>query len=219
MNKNKYDTKDLIFGAIITAVFTVLGSLAFYYFTNKEPIIFYEILPVSYFKKDSFQISIINVRIINDGRKECEEIIFTTDFGENNYPEEYTFNKGSSNIKIKENIDTSNRRPFYTIPYLNPKEEIIFSFFINKIVDQQNIEVNLRGKGINGSKYVSSSDPSTTLMLLSTIVMTSITLGIVSFVLFHQRKAITEGRILAHKKIQKLKHLLEINNIQYENHD
>ena len=101
----------------------------------------YEIFPVSYFKKDSLQLPIVNIKILNSGRKECEDVAINISFGSKIVANDYSIQKSSESIVVKQVGKAS-----YLIPYLNPAEQIVYSFLINEAVDEKKIQVDLRGK-------------------------------------------------------------------------
>ncbi len=180
-------------------LFTIIGSLSIAYLNQKESTLEYEILPLSSFKADSSQITIVNIRILNSGNTECENISFAPRFGDSTRFSNYTFQKSSSPIQVFKIYDSLTRQTYYSIPYLNPKEQVVCSFLFKRIVNSNEILVDLRSKGVTGVEIKEEYPTAITKVLFfGTISMLCLTLALVVFIIFHQRKVIRYQLMLQH---------------------
>ncbi len=189
-DKNNFNFKAVLISAIVSTVFTILGALTISFLSSKNPALQYEILPISYFKRDSIQLSIVNIKIFNSGKKECEDVAMNVNFGSKINSNDYSIQKSSESIIINQKFDSTNGKISYLLPYLNPKEQILFSFLLNKVVDGKSIEVDLRSKGINGIKSNSTSEPIPIILVFGTVGMFVLTITLITVVVFHQKRVI-----------------------------
>ena len=215
-DKSNFNFKAIMVSAIVSTAFTIIGALAISFLSNKAPALQYEILPVSYFKRDSIQLSIINIKVLNSGEKECEDVAMNIDFGSKIKPNDYSIQKSSSSIGIKQKFDSTTGKISYSTPYLNPKEQIVFTFLLNEVIDYKNVQVDLRSKGLNGEQIVLLDETLGIpyVLILGTIGMFVMAIVFTSVVVFHQRKVIKYERQLQKldkAEINKLKKELEKN--------
>jgi len=190
MEKNSSNISKLVFAAIISSFFTIITSFVFYYFTTKEPFLKYEVQQISNFKKDSNQITIIKVKIINDGKKECEGVTFNPCFGDSNCIVDCVFERIPGSIVINKMIDSSSKKILYFIPYLNPHEQIFCTFLVKRIIDEEHVDIDLRSKGINGVRSGQSKNGVIVLLFLVIIITLCLTIGLIAYIIFYQRKII-----------------------------
>ncbi len=188
LSKNNFKT--IVISAIVSTAFSIIGTVASGIILSKSVTLQYEVSPVIYFKNDSVQL--VNVKIFNNGAKECEDIILTIDFGPNIIASDFCIQKSSQSIIVNKNLDTGNGKVLYSIPYLNPKDQIVYSFlFNNKILDKDNFHVDLRGKGINGTnRELSDGLGILSILILATLAMYIFTIMFLSIIIFHQKKLI-----------------------------
>jgi len=216
MLKKPGTIRALVTGAIISSSFALIGTLTNFYITKKEPTLKYEILPVSYYKADSVRLSIVNIRIVNEGNKECENISFVTNFGETLKTTDYNFQKSSEAITIIKVIDSATRKAYYSIPYLNPKEQIVCSFLLNAIVERKNVVVDLRSKGNNGVEINNDENQITSAVFFGTMAMLTLAVGLIVFIIFHQRKVIRYQSYLQRIEHESLLMIFQKHQLDYE---
>lgn len=215
-DKKPLDIKTTVITAMISTVITILGSVLLLYITRQEPTLKYEILPLSYFKTDSLHITIVNIRIVNEGNKECESIFFAPHFGDSLNSTDYEFQKSSPTIQMQKQIDSFSRKSYFFVPFLNAKEQVLCSFLLNKIIDEKSIDVDLRSKGNIGVKIEPNSPTIITRALyFGTIGMMALTIGLVVFIIFHQRKVIRYQLRLQRLSSEQFKRVLAKHGIDW----
>jgi hypothetical protein len=203
--KSKFSFSSATYTAIISMTFTIIGSLSIAYLNQTKPTLEYEILPISSFQADSSQITIVNIRIRNSGNKECENISFAPRFGDSLKNVNYTFHNSSSPIQILKIYDSSNHQTYYSIPYLNPKEQLVCSFLFKRIINPNEISIDLRSKGTIAVETRQEPSPAITEVLFyGTISMLVFTLALVVFIIFHQRKVIRFQLVLQRRTSQRI---------------
>ena len=218
--KKPFSIKAATYTALISTAFALLSSLAQVVINKKGPALEYEILPISYFNNDSLRITIVNIRIVNDGNDECDDISFAPVFGDSITISSFNFQKSDLTIKINRVFDSTTQKMYYSIPFLNPKEQIVCSFLFNRIIDQNSVDVYLRSKGRNGIKISSPRFEAISMFLFfGTIGMLVLTIGLIVFIIFHQRKVIRFQLKLQRMEIQrfrKFRALVEQRGIKWE---
>lgn len=185
----KINKLELILAAFISVITTVLASYIFYSYTNKEPNVSFELLPISSFVGDKNPLSIVNITVANDGNKEAELINGYFKFDSTTYIDEEKVGPTPPSIKFLFEKKSSNFYEF-SCALLNPGEKISFTFLCRKAIIERNIEIQLRGRGIKIYKKDQSkpSEPNITILFLGTLLMMILASAIIAFVIFHQRK-------------------------------
>ncbi|MEO8854058.1 MAG: hypothetical protein ABI359_09780 [Ginsengibacter sp.] len=186
----KNNFKGLMVPAIISTLFSILGNIAVFTMTSKTGSLEYDISPISYFKLDSIQLSILNIKILNSGQKECEDIDLNVDFGSKISANDFSIAKSPESIITNQKLDSATGKILYSIPYLNPNEQVVYSFLFNKILDQKNLHVDLRGKGVNGVKTEVIDSSLASIFVVGTLVITFIAIYLLFIIVFHQQKVI-----------------------------
>ncbi len=171
--------------AIVTTIIGVLGVFLIT-FLSAKPSLRWEILPVTNFTKDSVKISIVNIKVFNSGGKECEDVALKIDLGVAIDSNNVLLQKSNSTLPILKTFGSRDVSCF--IPYLNPDDEIIFSFFTNSnTVEENKIRVDLRGKGINGKGTRVSYSNIPKWLIIGTIGMFILAITLVSIIVFHHQ--------------------------------
>ena len=204
-DKASFNFKAVLGSAIIATVLTVIGSFIISSFSNKQAWLQYEILPVSQFKKDSVQLYLVSIKIFNDGTKECEDVTINIRLGTKINAKDYSIQKSSPSMPINQHFDSISKRISYTMPYLNPGEQIVLSFSFNENVNENNIQVDVRGRGSNGKKLDLVGSAVSNMVIFGLLAMVVITIYLMSLFLFHQGKIIKDLRF----QLNRLKKELE----------
>ena len=187
-DKNKLEWTQIIISAFITAILSLIASLSFWYFTKEKPELTFEVFPISSFYSKKTELSILNVKIENEGSKEAENVVCVYHFPKDSEIMEINIEPSSNAIKyISEKINEVYKRA-YSVPMLNPQEYLKFSFLVKNIKNSNDIEIGLRGKGVVGNtKQVTKIKKSNieenfivmaTLIIIMTIMMFSLLLMI-----------------------------------------
>jgi hypothetical protein len=129
------------------AFFTLLASLAFFYFTSETPRLTYEVFPASSYVSEQTERTIYTVRIRNQGDAEAEDVRAVFDFPQGARVKDSKVN-ASSNAITYTLADTSASAREYTFPLLNPGESAKFSFLLSGT--PRGMSVDVRGRGIVG---------------------------------------------------------------------
>jgi hypothetical protein len=178
-----------VISAIVSTAFSIIGTVASAIILSKTGTLQYEVSPVSYFKNDSAQL--VNVKILNNGTKECEDVILTVDFGSNIIANDFYIQKSSQSIIVNKNAHTENGKIIYSIPYLNPRDELVYSFlFKNKILDTRNFHVDLRSKGVNAVKEELPDELFLSFLIVATFALYIFATIFLIIIIFHQKKLI-----------------------------
>lgn len=179
-----------ILASISALVTGVMASYIFYALTERSAQLVYEIVPAAVFENQDTHLSIINIKISNAGNKEAEEVSGLISFPDSiKVLQQRTEPKPKSLPIHASNGPSSNTR--FDMPILNPGEQAYFSFLTAATVDKNDIQVELRGKGIRGKEFSAERNGQiSTTLLLGTLGMFLLTLGLVIFIFLHQRKVI-----------------------------
>jgi hypothetical protein len=81
----------------------------------------------------------------------------------------------------------------FTLPLLNQTEQVTFSFLLNSEISKDNINIELRGRGIQGTKYSTndlSEEPFKKTLFISTLGLLVLIIGLVIFIVVHQRRVL-----------------------------
>jgi len=139
----------VILSALVTALLSLVGAIAFYHYTKTAPDLVYEVFPPAHFTTQETQISIYSARVENAGNKEAEDVQVYFEF------------PSSANIqdmKIEPNLtsigytvsqpEIANNREI-SFPRLNQQENVRFLILVDKGEAAQ-LKVEVRGKGVTG---------------------------------------------------------------------
>ncbi len=189
--QNNHNLKKLIVSAIVSMFFSVLGALSIFGITNRSPSLEYEILPLSHFKRDSIQVSIVNVKILNSGKKECENVEMNVEFSSDVKAIDYSIEKSSPSINLVQKFDSTNNNISYSIAYLNARDQIKYSFLLDKVIDKKDVKVDLRSKGVIGTNSTSSDALGiSNVLIFGTFGMFFMGIILTTVFIFYQRKLI-----------------------------
>jgi len=178
--------------SVVTIITTVVASYLFFALTNRSPDLKYEIAPISSFQNQNNSLSIVNIRIFNSGNKEVENINGLIEISSINKISETSISPSSKAI-VFHSKDSLNSISF-DAPLLNAGDQITFSLLVNSNITDEKIKVYLRGNGINGNESkISEFDDVFGVnrkLFIGTLGMLIITIGLILFIIYHQRKVI-----------------------------
>jgi hypothetical protein len=144
-----------------------------------------------------------NIKISNSGNKEVEDVNGIISFADSLIILESKIEASPKALLLNTTIDSSNSTKFSS-PMLNPNEQILFSFLVTSNIDKEKIKVDLRGRGLKGTIFEEKKTEIATTLILGTMGMVILTISLIIFIIFHQRKIIRYTENLAHLEKKKL---------------
>ena len=176
--KSRIQWAQITISALITALLALAVGLLVVYFTSKEPILTYEIFPVSSFSGETRELIIQNIRIQNEGDEEAEKVQVVVSFPASAKISDANFEASSLALEVNPVPDTSEFKRAYEIPMLNQNEYISFSFLVENY-SGQGVDVAVRGTGVSGVlKEVSNGARTPTLMTVIIISVLGVLFGV-----------------------------------------
>lgn len=164
VSSNSTEWTKIIGGALLGAIFTLLGSIVYFHYQDKEPILVYEILPSAAFQSEERELTIHSARIENQGALEAEEVSFLVLFPVSAVLQDQTVKASSTTLaesvkllSLPDSVRSSSNSISYSIPLLNSGENVSYSFLLEGIMSDE-ITIELRAKGVNGTVRVTQSD-------------------------------------------------------------
>lgn len=186
--KEKNNWKSIIWSAIITGIITLLTTLGINYFSSKKTSLSYLTQTSISFQKDSLNVRIYNLELVNDGDEIVENIN-----GQIEFDGQHITNYKLTNSPVLNITDTVLNNAYKVqISSLNPTEKVTMSFLISSPnqVDSLPI-VDFRAKGLSGQlkNLGDSKEEGLSLVkLLFIAISLAVTLSSTLLTLFRRKK-------------------------------
>jgi hypothetical protein len=185
----------IIVTGIVSLVVGVGSGLLINYFTEKHPKLTYDITTQEVFSGQQNNIGIFALRVVNDGKKEIEQVTCHLWFSEGKLTERRVVGIPES----ARSVEGSEKNIDVLVPFFNPGEQFSIQVLLNDV--RQPLArpvIEIRGKGVLGTEVSSQRSEqkiNQTLPLLSVAIATVITALSLFLVGQHKRKTgVTTGR-------------------------
>lgn len=137
----------------LTHILTLIVGAAIgyltYYLTIERPKLGYEVISSNPFAGKDKEVSILAVKIYNDGNKEAEEVAFRIRMGADAKIDQFSV-KGVPSDSYSSTVEDS-QSILIKLPFLNPADELTAQLLLSsQKVGDSPIFIELRGKGVTG---------------------------------------------------------------------
>lgn len=155
MTKKDKNRLKLLLTAIGSAILAIVIGVLTNQFSEKNIKLTYDVTTLEKFSGTSQNIGIFGIRIRNEGEKEIENVLGNIEFTGATIIESIV----SGIPKTSRKEITSNSKLEINIPFLNPDEQVSIQILLEPSLGKLSIpKINLRGKGIVGSKVTKNNN-------------------------------------------------------------
>lgn len=138
---------EILVTAVISIIATLIASYILYFLTFNKADVKYEVLPVTSFVSPNNSLTILNIQISNLGNKEADDIKGVIKIlGIDSVIDQKTVaNPSLIQYSFKKDTGCSY---LFDCPMLNDGESITISILCAGIIKKENVDIQLRGRGI-----------------------------------------------------------------------
>jgi hypothetical protein len=122
----------IVMTALITAVLSLIGSIAYFHYTNRAADLVYEVSPPATFSSQALQVSIYDASVENIGDKEAEEIEIYVALPASTRIQELVVRPNLASIKYTVLPNAAENERTVVVPRLNQGESIKLSLLADR---------------------------------------------------------------------------------------
>lgn len=147
--KERHSFKTILVSAVVTGLFTFLTTLLIDHYTTKQKRLVYDTQTSIPFQKDSLNVRIHNLELLNDGDEAIETIEGLVDFRDQQVAGYQV--KGSPILSLQDSL--TEHHYHIRLASLNPGERLTVTFLVSGTARVDSMPtISIRAKGLSGKE-------------------------------------------------------------------